>query len=193
MEPQQVVVLTPMGQLQLTSLSRHIIYHTAAVLLPSESVQSVLPKSGSIKLENFCCELPQSIIVKNIRKKTLCLSPSGALNPLMPSLEIHKFLEHVTSVFEFTLLVEKQLLDLSGGEIDLDKLHTVCWGFYEVEMGQEISIPKWFSKKCTYRLWLTFCCIQEQLLGDMLSAVTANEFIKRLVELCGFTWSQAYR
>jgi hypothetical protein len=84
-------------------------------------------------------------------------------------------------------------LELSRGEIDPDKLHGICWNHYESERKPEISIPQWFSSTCTYRLWLIFCCVQEQTLADTLSALTANEVIKRLVELCGYTWNEAYR
>lgn len=194
MEMQQVV-LTEAGQLQLTSLSRHVLYHTASVLLPSQSMHTVLPKSGSMKIESFCNELPLVVTVKHLRKK-LSTSNSGRgslSNPLISSLEIHKYLERATSTADFTLLLEKQLLEMSGGEIDLDKFHTVCWDVYEMERGKEISMPQCFSPTCTYRLWLVFCCVQEQPLGDTLSALTANEVIKRLVELCGYTWNQTDR
>jgi len=58
---------------------------------------------------------------------------------------------------------------------------------------EEVSIRHWFSPTCTYRMWLVFCCVQEQALSDTLSAVTTNEVIKRLGELCGYKWNETYR
>ncbi len=194
METQQVVILTETGHLELTSLTRHILYHTILSLLPNHSMHTVLPKSGSRKVDNFIMDLPQAISVKAPRKK-ISLTESIIMNQhqFLPSIEIHKFLEHATSVADFTLVVEKKLLDLSSGELDPDKLHEICWNVYEAEKKSEISIPQWFSSTCTFRLWLVFCCVQEQTLDDRLTAVTANEVIKRLVELCGYTWNESYR
>ena len=192
MDTQQVVVLTDTGSLQLTSLSRHVVFHAALSLLPSQSTYVLLPRSGSRKVENLCNELPQAIIVKR-RKKTSIQEVTVASNQFIQSIEIHKFLERATSVADFTVLLEKKLIDVSGGEIDPEKLHKICWNYYEMEKQSEISIPQWFSSTCTYRLWLIFCCVQEQVLSDKLPAVTANEVIKRLVELCGYTWNESYR
>lgn len=192
MDPQQVVVLAEDGSLQLTSLSRHALYHATLCLLPAHSMHMLLPKSGSRKIENFCSELPRAILVKN-RKKATLNAEGGTGGQLVPSIEIHRFLERATSVHGFALLLEKQLLDMSGGEINSDKLHEVCWSYYQAERQSDISIPQWFSPTCAYRLWLIFCCVQEQALTDMLSVKTANEVIKRLVELCGYTWNESYR
>lgn len=194
MEMQQVVVLTETGALQLTSLSRHVLYHATLSLLPKHSMHTLLPKSGSRKIDNFISELPQAILVKPSRKKTsLTETMLTSQNQFVPSIEIHRFLDRATSVADFTLLLERQLLDLSGGELDPNKLHEICWNVYEMERKADISIPQWFSSTCTFRLWLVFCCVQEQTLDDMLSAMTANEVIRRLVELCGYTWNEAYR
>lgn len=193
MDVQQLVVLTENGDLQLTSLSRHALYHATLTLLPAHSMHTLLPKSGSRKIEDFCQELPQSIALKNPRKKNSLAEFATSSGQFVASLEIHKFLERAMSVSDFMLLLERQLLDLSGGEIDPDKLHRICWNYYEEEKRSEISIPQWFSPTCAYRLWLIFCCVQEQELEDTLSDMTANEVIKRLVELCGYTWNEAYR
>lgn len=190
MEMQQVVVLTEKGGLQLTSLSRHVLYHATLSLLPQHAMHTVLPKSGSRKVEDFCAELPRAVQVKECAKKS---SIADFTDQFVPSIEIHKFLERATSVADFTLILERELLELSRGEVDPDRLHEICWGFYEGERQSDISIPQWFSSTCTYRLWLIYCCVQEQSLGDQLSAVTTNEVIKRLVELCGYTWNEAYR
>lgn len=187
-----VVVLSETGELHLTSLSRHALFHAVSVLLPNQSVTAVLPKSGSRKVEDFCSDLPD-VISSKVRRKPPPLANAGEGNPLIASLEIHKFLEHAISVKTFTEKLEAKLLELSGGEIDADKLHMICWSVYESEKGQEISIRHWFSPMCTYRMWLVFCCVQEQHLSDMLPAVTSNEVIKRLGELCGYTWNEAYR
>ena len=185
-----MVVLTEAGHLQLTSLSRHVLYHTILALLPDQSMFTLLPKSGSRKIENFCNELPQAIIVKSSWKKQSELLFS---NPFIPSIDIHKFLERAITVEDFTLLLEKNLLEASQGELDPDRLHEICWNFYEIEMKSAISIRQWFSSTCTYRLWLIFCCVQEPVLVNTLSAKTVNEVIKRLVELCGYTWNKSYR
>ena len=189
-----MVVLTETGKLQLTSLSRHTIFHAAQVLLPNQSMHTVLPKSGSRKIENFCNELPQVILAKNTHRKKGSISETLLTSsPFVASIEIHKFLERAISISDFTLLLENNLLESSGGELDPDKLHELCWTYYHMEKQTEISIPQWFSTTCTYRLWLIFCCVQEQALTDKLPAMTANEVIKRLVELCGFTWNESYR
>ena len=187
-----VVVLSETGELQLTSLYRHALYHAVSVLLPNQSMTAVLPKSGSMKVESFCSDLPQAISAKVRNKKPSSLSSSSDLgNPLIASLEIHKFLEHAVSIAEFTESIERQFLDMSGGEIDAQKLHEICWNVYQMEKGQEISIRHWFSPTCTQRMWLIFCCVQEQALSDTLSAKTTNEVIKRVGELCGYTWNEA--
>jgi len=117
-----VVVLSEMGELQLTSLSRHALYHAVSVLLPNnQSMTAILPKSGSRKVENFCNELPQAISSKI--RRTLVKTDDG--NPLIPSLEIHKFLEHAITVDNFVESLEARLMDLSGGEIDAEKLHEI--------------------------------------------------------------------
>ena len=188
-----MVVLTEGGELQLCSLSRHVLYHATQALLPDHSTHSVLPHSGSRKINNFCADLPKVATFKGPRKRSATTESVLGNSQLVPSIEIHKFLERVTSVADFTLLLERKLLDLSRGEVDAEKLHEICWSAYEAEMKPQISIPQWFSVTCTYRLWLVFCCVQEQVLGNKLSAVTANEVIKRLVELCGYTWNESYR
>ena len=90
-------------------------------------------------------------------------------------------------------LIEKNLLDISDGELDPDKLHMTCWNVYLMERQQLISIPQWFSPTCMYRLWLVFCCVQETSMGDVLPAATTNDVIRRLVELCGYNWNDADR
>ncbi len=187
-----VVVLSETGALQLASLSRHALYHAVMVLLPNQSMTAVLPQSGSRKVEDFCSELPKCISSK-VRKKQANLVSTSDGNPLIKSLEIHKFLEHVITVENFTESLEAQLLEMSGGDIDSEKMHEICWSVYQSEKSQEISIRHWFSPTCTYRMWLVFCCVQEQYLCDTLSDITTNEVIKRLGELCGYTWNEAYR
>ena len=110
----------------------------------------------------------------------------------MPTIEVHRFYEGATGTVDFMLLVEKNFLSVSKGNIDLDIFHRCCWKYYEMEKKSEISFPRWFSRECTYRLWLIYNCVLEPDLTTNLSLMTTNEVMKRLVEYCGYTWDPSY-
>ena len=95
MEIQQVVVLSESGDLQLTNLSRHVLYHTLLTLVPEQGLTMVLPKSGSRKIEALCSELPKAIL-GNSRKRRKSGADKLIPNQLIPTIEIHKFLERAT-------------------------------------------------------------------------------------------------
>ena len=183
------VILMETGQLQLTNISRHCLLHTVHVLRPQHNLSIVLPKSGSHKIESFCMELLEAVLVKPSQKKAIALLPE---EPLIPSIEVHRFCEGATGMTDFALVIEEKFLSVSKGNINLDAFHRCCWKYYEMERKSEISFPKWFSRECTYRLWLIYNCVLDCDLDTALPLRTANEVMKRIVELCGYTWNQSY-
>lgn len=127
------------------------------------------------------------MIVKH-KKQTLLLPDES----LIPSIEVHRFCEGATDSKDFMLIIEREFLNLSKGDINLDIFHRTCWKYYEMECKNEISFPKWFSRECTYRLWLIYNCVLDCEITTTLSHRTVNEVVKRIIELCGFTWNPSY-
>lgn len=184
------VVLTDTGELQFTSITRHCLLHTAEVLRPHINLSIVLPQSGSHRIDSFCNELQEAIATKHLKKKSSLLQLPD--DPLVPSIEIHRFCEGAIGSLDFMLVVEKCFLSLSKGNINLESFHRCCWKYYEMERKSEISYPKWFSRECTYRLWLIYNCVLEPELDTVISQKTTNEVMKRIVEYCGYTWNPMY-
>ena len=189
------VVLEEDGHIGLTNTSKHCILHTVQVLLPQQGLHTVLPRSGSHKIDNFCSQLSEVISGgagggKGKRKTTQSVIPE---DPLVNTLEVNQFYEGVLSVNDFSLLIEKRLVEESNnGDFDVDALHRVCWSVYHLEKRSEISFPRWFSDECMYRLWLIFNTVLEPKPDIMMSMKSVNEILKRLVELCGYTWNPNY-
>ncbi len=184
------MILTDTGELQLTSITRHCLLHTVEVLRPHINLSIVLPQSGSHKIDGFCEELQNSINTKQSRKKSATIHLPN--DPLVPSIETHRFCEGAIGSLDFMLVIEKQFLTLSKGNINLETFHRCCWKYYEMERKSEISFPKWFSRECTYRLWLIYNCVLEPDLHNALSQKTTNEVMKRIVEYCGYKWNPMY-
>ena len=170
---------------ELPGVTRHCLLHAVHVLNPSDT-QRVLPKSGLHKIERFCKELSQ---LTQLRRKAISLP-----DPLLlQTIDIHKFEEGAITAGNFTQLVEQQLLKVTNGDIDLDALHRLCWRYYEADKRSTISFPKWLSLECTYRLWLIFNTVHDYDLVTSISQSTVNEVVKRLIEVCGYTWNKAYQ
>ncbi|XP_064394546.1 uncharacterized protein LOC135341815 [Halichondria panicea] len=183
------VIITDTGELQLTSITRHCLLHTIEVIRPHINLSIVLPQSGSHKIDSFCGELQEAILTKHPKKRSTQSLPE---DPLVPSIEIHRLCEGAIGSLDFTLIIEKNFLATSKGNINLDAFHRCCWKYYEMERKSEISYPKWFSRECTYRLWLIYNCVLEPDLNTTLSMKTTNEVLKRIVEYCGYTWNPTY-
>lgn len=189
------VVLEEDGHIGLTNTSKHCILHTVQVLLPEQGMHTVLPRSGSHKIDKFCTQLSEVISggaegLKKKRKNTQSMIPE---EPLVNTLEVNQFFEGVLSVNDFSLLIEKRLIEESNnGDFDIDALHRVCWNAYHQEKWSEISFPRWFSNECMYRLWLIFNTVLDPKPDTMMVMKSVNEILKRLVELCGYTWNPNY-
>ena len=114
-------------------------------------------------------------------------------DPLVNTLEVNQFYEGALSVNDFSLLIERRLVEESNhGDFDADALHRACWSVYHLEKRSEISFPRWFSDECMYRLWLIFNAVLEPKPDTMMPMKSVNEILKRLVELCGYTWNPNY-
>lgn len=189
------VVLEEDGQIGLTNTSKHCILHTIQELLPQQGLHTVLPKSGSHKIDAFCARLMDVVSEgaeggKGKRKPSQSVIPE---DPLINTLELNQFYEGVLSVSDFSLLIEQRLIEKSNsGDFDVEALHRVCWDMYHLEKRAEISFPRWFSDKCMYHLWLIFNTVLEPKPDTLMSRKSVNEILKRLVELCGYTWNPNY-
>ena len=192
------VVLEEDGRIGLTNTTKHCILHTVQVLLPQHGLHTVLPKSGSLKIDNFCSQLSEVVSGgagggggKGKRKNTTQLMIPE--DPIVNTLEVNQFYEGALSVNDFSLLIENRLVEESNnGEFDVDALHRACWSVYHLEKRAEISFPRWFSDECMYRLWLIFNTVLEPKPDTMMPKKSVNEILKRLVELCGYTWNPNY-
>ncbi len=177
---------TPTGFASITS---HCLLHAVHVLAPN-GLHSVLPASGSHKIESFCSELQDLVKLKTKRKT---LSAQLVEDTLVPALDIHRFYSGAISVQDFAKLLEDKLVQaVSQTELSEDALRKLCWGYYQVEKRSEITYPKWLSKTCTFRLFLMFNCVLEPLPTIQLGANTLNEVLRRLLELTGYTWNDTY-
>ena len=189
------VVLEEDGHIGLTNTSKHCILHTVQVLLPQQGLHTVLPRSGLHKIDSFCSQLSEVISAagggaKGKRKNVQSVIPE---DPLVNTLEMNQFYEGALSVNDFSLLIEKRLIEESNnGDFDADALHRVCWNVYHLEKRAEISFPRWFSDECMYRLWLIFNTVLEPKPNILMTMKSVNEILKRLVELCGYTWNPNY-
>ena len=160
----------------------------AALVLNSSDIHQALPKAGLQKIERFCGELSQ---ITQLGKKGISLP-----DPLLlQTIHIHKFAEGAITAEEFTKLIEQQLLKVTLGNVklDLDALQRLCWRYYEVDKRSAIAFPRWLSPECTYRLWLIFNTVTDYNLVISVSQNTVNEVVKRLIELCGYTWNSGYQ
>ena len=177
------------SRFELNNTTRHCLIHAVHALSPN-GIHTVLPASGSRKIEDFCTELQDVLLTsKSPRRKTVTL-PGPTL---IQSLDIQKFYSGASSVADFAMLIERRLIVESDGDIDIEALQMMCWRYYEAEKKNEITYPKWLSPTCTFRLWLIFNCVQERGLGIMLPKQTMNEVLKRLLELTGYSWNDSYR
>ena len=187
---EQTVVLTEDGHLELTPISQNCVLHAVEVLAPTQATSLLLP-SGAYKIEQFSKSLVDVIKHKAPRKRTDTLSLAD--DSLLPSIDISKFYEGAMSTTDFAKKIENKLVDLSQGSFDVDSLHRACWKVYDFDKKSAISHPKWLSPECTYRLWLIYNCVLEKNTGTTIRIRTANEVLKRIVELCGYTWNGSYQ
>ena len=179
------------GIISLTNTSRHCLLHTVQVLLPQQGMHTVLPASGSLKIDNFCNRLAE-VASGGAKAKKKALPSVISEEPLVSTLEVNQFYEGALSVNDFALLIEKRLIEESATDVNLDALHRICWDMYHLEKRAEISFPRWFSDECMYRLWLIFNTVLEPKPDIMMPVKSVNEILKRLVELCGYTWNPNY-
>ena len=173
--------------LELPCVTRHCLLHAVRVLNPSET-HLTLPRVGLQNIERFCGELSQ---LTQLGRKGISLP-----DPLLlQTIHIHKFAEGAITAEDFTKLVEQQLLKVTVGRVplDLDALQRLCWSYYKADKRSVITFPKWLSPECTYRLWLIFNTVTDSDLVTSVSQNTVNEVVKRLIELCGYTWNSAYQ
>ena len=186
------VVLQEDGKIELTNTSRHCLLHTIQVLLPQQGMHTVLPRSGSHKIDTFCSQLWDMINGGNkVKRKNTQFVVSE--DPLVTSLEVNQFYEGALSVNDFSLLIERKLIvESNNGNFDPEELHRICWNVYHLEKRAEISFPKWFSDECMYRLWVIFNTVLEPKPDMLMPVKSVNEIMKRLVELCGYTWNPMY-
>ena len=178
------VVVTESGQLEFSNLTRHCVLHAVYVLAP-HGIHAILPASGSHKIKTFCRDLSGLVKSKSTKK-------GGLEDILMPTLEVHRFYEGAISMEDFTMLIEKRILETSGENVDVESLQRLCWQYYATERKGDITYPKWLSPECTYRLWTIFNCVLDRKLTVCLPQLTVNEVLKRLLELCGYTWNEKY-
>lgn len=179
----------------LANVTRHCLEHTLSELAPN-GVHSVLPTSSSQKVKAFCGDLFDLVRGASspgtpVRKRagTALSLPATSL---LTELEIHKFFEGAVSVLEFVEQIEKRLVEMLPRNFNPEELHCVCWRYYETEKKNAVAYPKWLSSTCTYRLWLVFNCVLGQSVRLRVSADTMNEVLRRMVELCGYSWSKSY-
>ena len=146
----------------------------------------VLPQSGSHNISSFCKELAGLVHT--------CSDSSAATEELLPPHTIQNFYSDVITELEFAKEIEKALVeatDVFG--IEVDNLHKICWDYYREAKKGSVSFPKWLSSVCTFRLWLVFNqCLDDSSMCRMSSA-TMNEVVRRLIELCCYTWNDTYR
>ena len=186
------VVLQEDGNITLNNTTKHCILHTVQVLLPHLDMRTVLPKSGSHKIDIFCSRLSDVVSgggSKGKKRSTRELVISE--EPLVTSLEVNQFYEGALSVNDFSLLIEARLIQESS-DFEVEALHRVCWDVYQSEKQGEISFRRWFSNLCLYRLWLIFNTVLEPKPETLMPVRSVNEILKRLVELCGYTWNPQY-
>ena len=164
---------------EFSNLTRHAVFHAVSEIAP-QSFHSILPASGSHKIESFCRDLSE------LFRRTILE------NPLITSEEVHKFYEQATSVEDFTMLIEERALMVTKGTLEEEPIHRLCWTYYEAERKGDVTYPKWLSQESTYSLWLIFNCVLDKELTNRLPQVTVNEVIQRMLELCGYTWDEAY-
>ncbi len=175
-------------QTGFSSITSHCLLHSVDVLAPN-GLHSVLPASGSHKIESFCSELQNLVTLKQPRKKALQPTPDA----LVPTLDIHRFYSGATSIEDFARLLEEKLLDAAEQvSLDVNSLHRLCWSYYQTERRSEITYPKWLTEECTFRLFLIFNCILEPTPSVELGSKTLNEVLRRLLELTGYTWNDTY-
>lgn len=184
------VVLHDNGVISLNNTTRHCILHAVQVLLPQQGMHTVLPRSGSHKIDGFCGRLAE-IASQGRGKKKNTIPLVISEEPLVSSLEVNQFYEGALSVNDFALLIEKRLLE-EQSDLDQDAIHRECWNVYHIEKRAEISFPRWFSDECMFRLWLIFNTVLEPQPETMMAVKSVNEIMKRLVELCGYTWNPLY-
>ena len=177
------VVVTESEQLEFSNLTRHCVFHAVSVLAP-HGIHAILPASGSHKVKMFCRDLSELLKSKSTKK--------GLDDILIPPLQVHKFYEGAISVEDFTMLIEKRVLEMSGADLDVEPLLRLCWQYYATERKGDITYPKWLSPECTYRLWTIFNCVLDRKLTLQLPQLTVNEVLKRLIGLCGYTWNEKY-
>lgn len=186
------------GPVVLANVTRHCLEHTLSELAPN-GVHSVLPASSSQKVKEFCGRLFE-LVRSNagagtpgtpVRRRTGTTLSLPATS-LLTDLEILKFFEGAVSVLEFVEQIERRLVELLPRDFDPEVLHRACWSYYEPEKKNAVAYPKWLSSTCTYRLWLVFNCVLGLSQRLRIPADTMNEVLRRMVELCGYTWNRTY-
>lgn len=187
------VVLQEDGEIELTNTSKHCILHAVQALQPQHGIPSATPTSSSHKIDGFCSQLLKVIRSRSKRKR----KPTQLIaseDPLISSLKVNQFYDGTMSVNDFSLLVERRVLEESNnGGFDPSSLHRVCWDVYHLEKRVEISFPQWLSEECIYLLWLIFNTVLEPKSDTLMTVKSVNEIMKRLVELCGYTWNPKYK
>lgn len=116
------------------NVTKHCLLHTVHVLAPN-GIHTVLPAGGSHKIESFCNRVTKLIPARHQPKQRTVVLPEP---PLIPSIDIHKFYSGATSVEDFTLLLERKLLD-TGEMVDTEALQRLCWDYYQMEKKSEIN------------------------------------------------------
>ena len=184
------------SRFEFSNVTRHCLLHTLSELAPN-GIHAVLPASGSHKVKSFCDDLAEFARRASLAGKKRGGGSEVALSlpapPLLTELEVHKFFEGAVSVLDFARQLEQRLVALLPVDFDPEVMHTICWRYYGAEKKGEIAYPKWLSPTCTYRLWLIFNCVLGQSINLDLPAVTLNEVLRRMVELCGYTWNETYQ
>ena len=186
------VVLMEDGTLSVNNTTKHCLLHTVQVLVPQRGMYTVLPHSGSHKIDNFCNQLAQVISAGGSRAKKRSPPVTITEEPLVTTLVVNQFFEGALSVIDFSKLLEKRLLNETNGDFDVEAVHRACWNVYHIERRADIAFPRWFSDECSYRLWLIFNTVLEPAPHTGMPVKSVNEILKRLVELCGYTWNPNY-
>ena len=158
-------------------------------LSPSPSpLSQVLPQSGSHNISSFCRELAK-VVRDSSKHKAILLYEEE----LVSALVIQNFYSGVFTESQFAMELEKALIDSTDVfGVELDALHRICWVYYREAKKSVVSFPKWLTGTCTYRLWLVFNQCLDDSLTYRMSPVTMNEVLKRIIELCSYTWNDKY-
>ena len=163
---------------ELSHLTKHCLLQAAVVLSQNATAGPELTKT-------LCTEVADAI-----KGKGKAPAFSG---PLVSALDTSKFLEGAITPEEYALLLAEKLEAVLPAGFNVEPLHGLCYRYYSRERRSDITYPKWLTADCTYRLWLVFNCTLDQSLVLLLPAEDFNEIIQKIVELCGFSWAEAYR